>query len=108
LRKILSSTSHKTFNLRKCSQSEKNEISKKLKKEDIKNKDKGKTIFIKFNNEKEKSINDETQMKKILNKYGEVINIFRKIEGRTFYIEFKSNVKIYIFIFYIFILFYFL
>jgi hypothetical protein len=61
-------------------------------------------LYIKFNNGKEKLLNDEIQMKKILNKYGEIKTIFRKIEGRTFYIEFKSNVKILIFFILILIL----
>jgi len=67
-------------------------------KKDKENKNEGKTMFIKFNNGKEKLINDEEHMKKLLKKYGEIKNIFRKIEGKTFYIEFKTNVKIYIFI----------
>lgn len=31
-------------------------------------------------------------MKKILKKYGEILKIFRKIEGRSYFIEFKEKV----------------
>lgn len=87
MRKFNKSQNFKSYTIRKSFKSEK--IETKLKNYDCHT---GNIIYIKFI---DGSIMEIEVMKKILKKYGEMLKIFRKIEGRSYFIEFKEKVKLY-------------
>lgn len=84
MRKFKKSQHYKNFSIRKSYDIEKIEI-----KNDEIDMNIADVIYIKFI---DGSFLDIEEMKKILKKYGEIQKIFRKIEGRSYFIEFKDKV----------------
>ena len=85
MRKLTDSKSHKSFNIR-YSYKEEEKFDINSSEENLKT---GKIIYIKISNEK---LIENKEMKKIALKYGKIIRIFRKSEGRSYYIEFEDEV----------------